>query len=64
MTLLYKVMNSVTPQLTKDPIPTPHQSRYYLRSHDAVGPMGQKLKHFNIGFILIAYLNGIRLTQR
>ena len=43
-------MNDLTPQYTKDPIPTPHQSRYYLRSHDAVGQMGAKTEKFQYRF--------------
>ena len=30
MNLFYKILNNVTPQYTKDPIPAPHQSQYSL----------------------------------
>ena len=46
MTLFYKIMNNLAPQYNKDPIPTPHQSKYALRNHDAVGRIGARTEKF------------------
>ena len=37
LTLLYRIVNNLTPLYTKDPIPLPHQSNYSLRNQDVVG---------------------------
>ena len=50
MTLFYKIMNNLTPQYTKDPIPTPHQSKYALRNHDTVGRIGAKTEKIQSSF--------------
>ena len=66
ITLFYKILNNLTPQYTKDPIPTPYQSKHALRNHDTVGRIGARTEEFQARFylILIAYLSEIRLTQR
>ena len=43
-------MNNLTPQYTKDPFPTPHQSKYALRSHDTVGQIGARTEKFQASF--------------
>ena len=50
MTLFYKITNNLTPQYTKDSIPTPHQSKYALRNHDTVGRIGARTEKFQSSF--------------
>ena len=50
MTLFNKILNNLTPQYTKDPIPRPHQSKYALRNHDTVGRIGAKTEKFRSSF--------------
>ena len=50
MTLFYKIMNNLTPQYTKDPIPTPHQSKYGPRNHAAVRRIGARTEKLQSSF--------------
>ena len=37
LTLFFKIINNLTPDYTKDPIPPLQQSHYSLRNQDAIG---------------------------
>ena len=50
MTLFYKIMNNLTPQYAKDPIPTLHQSKYALQNHDTVRRIGARTENFEFRF--------------
>ena len=50
MTLIYKIMNKLTPVYTKEPIPPLHQLLYSLRSQDVIGPLGARTDTFKFTF--------------
>ena len=43
-------MNNLAPLYTKEPIPQPHQTNYFLRNQDAVGRMRARTEQFQSGF--------------
>ena len=50
MTLFYKIMNNLTPQYTKEPIPPNHKSQYSLRNQDAIGRLRPRTEKFQSSF--------------
>ena len=50
LTLLYKLINNVTPIYTKDPIPPLQQLQYSLRSQDFIGTIKARTEKFKSSF--------------
>ena len=44
--LFYKIMNNLAPLYTKEPIPQPHQTNYFLHNQDVVGRMRARTEQF------------------
>ena len=61
LTLFYRIVNNLAPNLTRDPIPPQQQSQYFLRKHHVIG---QELKSSNLRFIHIVCLNEMHLKLR
>ena len=50
LTLLYKIINNLTPVYTKDPIPPLQQSHYSLCNQDVVGQIKARTEKFKSSF--------------
>ena len=60
ITLFYKILNNLTPDYIKNPVPHPHESNFDLRRSATVGQILVRTQAFkNQVFIPTAYLNGI-----
>ena len=64
LTLLYKIVNNLTPSYMTEPIPPLQQSNYTLRSPDVIGRIREEQRNSSLVSILVALLNGMNLTQR
>ena len=50
LTLFYKIVNNLTPDYTRDPIPPLQQFQYSLRKHDAIGQIRARTDKFKSSF--------------
>ena len=50
LTLFYKIVNNLTPNYTRDPIPPHQQSQYSLRKHDVIGQIRTRTERFKSTF--------------
>ena len=50
LTLLYKIISSLSPMYTKDPIPPLHQSQYSLRGQDVIGRLRARTEKYKSSF--------------
>ena len=64
LTLLYKIVNNLTPSYMTEPIPPLQQSNYTLRSPDAIWRIRARTENSSLVSILVALLNGMNWTQR
>ena len=50
LTLFYKMINNLTPEYTRDPIPEPQPAHYSLRNQDVVGRIRARTEKFKFSF--------------
>ena len=48
--MFYKIVNNLTPNYTRDPIPPYQQSQYSLRKHDVIGQIRTRTEKFKSTF--------------
>ena len=48
--MFYKITNNLTPDYTRDPMPSLHQSEYSLRSQDVIGQLRPRTERFKSSF--------------
>ena len=59
LTLFYKMINNLTPECTRDPIPESQPAHYSLRNQDVNARVRARTENSSLASTPIAYLNGI-----
>ena len=64
LVLFYKVINNLTPDYTRDPLPPLQRVQYSLRERDTIRQIRARTKNINLVFILTACPSGTHLIPK